>query len=127
MSEIFRTSNTILNVSHGLVNHNLSVSALHVLRGVGEGGAVLGGGVLRPMWSDVAQDHHHRAVRVHFLRRAEVVNALVCDDVSEVVLQREQNDFDMAHAGNQPGLILNSTDLDLLCGWLELRASPMLS
>lgn len=42
------------------------------------------------MRGDVAQDHHDGAVRVHSLRRAEVVNALIGDDVGEVVLWREQ-------------------------------------
>lgn len=63
-----------------------SRSTLHVLRRVGEGGAVLGGGVLRPVRRHVAQDHHDGAVGVHSLGRAEVVNALVGDDVGEVVL-----------------------------------------
>lgn len=66
------------------------VSGLHVLRRVGEGGAVLGGGVLRPVRRHVAQDHHDGAVGVHPLRRAEVVDAFVGDDVGEVVLWREQ-------------------------------------
>lgn len=61
-----------------------------MLRRIGEGGAVLGGGVLRPVWSHVAQDHHHRTVRVRSLRCAEVVDAFICDDVSEVVLWGEQ-------------------------------------
>lgn len=67
-----------------------SGSGLHVLGGIGEGGAVLGGGVLRPVRRDVAQDHHDGPVRVHSLRRAEVVHAFICDDVGEVVLWREQ-------------------------------------
>lgn len=41
------------------------------------------------MRRDVAQDHHDGAVRVHSLRRAEVANAFICDDVGEVVLWRE--------------------------------------
>lgn len=42
------------------------------------------------MRRDVAQDHHDGAVGVHSLRRAEVADAFVCDDVGEVVLWREQ-------------------------------------
>lgn len=37
----------------------------------------------------VAQDHHDGAVGVHSLGRAEVVNALIGDDVGEVVLWGE--------------------------------------
>lgn len=38
----------------------------------------------------MAQDHHDRAVRVHSLRHAEVIDAVVGDDVCQVVLWREQ-------------------------------------
>lgn len=65
-------------------------SALHVLRSVGEGGAVLRGGVLRSVRSDVAQHHHNGAVRIHPLGHAEVVDAVVGDDVCQVVLWGEQ-------------------------------------
>lgn len=57
---------------------------------VGEGRAVLRGRVLRPMRSNVAQDHHDGAVRVHSLRHTEVGDAVVGNDVCQVVLWREQ-------------------------------------
>lgn len=59
---------------------------LHVLRCVGEGRTVLRGGVLGSVRRHVAQDHHHRAVRVHSLRHTEVVDAVVGNDVCQVVL-----------------------------------------
>lgn len=37
----------------------------------------------------MAQDHHDRAVRVHSLRHAEVVDAVIGNDVCQVVLWRE--------------------------------------
>lgn len=82
-------SGPILSIGHSWVD-GYSGSGLHVLGGIGEGGAVLGGGVLRPVRRNVAQDHHDGPVRVHPLRRAEVVHAFICDDVGEVVLWREQ-------------------------------------
>lgn len=42
------------------------------------------------MWRYVAQDHHDGAVRVHPLRHAEVADAVVGDNVSQVVLWSEQ-------------------------------------
>lgn len=38
----------------------------------------------------MAQDHHDRTVRVHPLRHTEVVNAVVGNDVCQVVLWSEQ-------------------------------------
>lgn len=38
----------------------------------------------------MAQDHHDRAVRVHSLRHAEVVDAVVGNDVCQVILRTEQ-------------------------------------
>lgn len=63
---------------------------LHVLWCVREGGAVLGGGVLWPVGSNVAQDHHDRTVRVHPFRHTKVVDAVVGDDVCQVVLWSER-------------------------------------
>lgn len=77
------------------------VGVLHVLRGVGEGGAVLGGRVLWTVRGHVAQHHHHRPVGIHPLGHAEVVDAVVGDDVRQVVLhegnmeQRTCTCFDM--------------------------------
>ena len=34
----------------------------------------------------MAQDHHDRTVRVHLLRHPEVVNAVIGDDICQVVL-----------------------------------------
>lgn len=79
---------------HSLVKSKLllafSLIVLHVLWCVGEGGAVLRGGVFWSVWSDMAQDHHDRTVRVHPLRHTEVVDAVVGNDVCQVVLRREQ-------------------------------------
>lgn len=41
------------------------------------------------MWGYVAQDHHDRTVRVHPLGHTEVVDAVVGDDVCQVVLWSE--------------------------------------
>lgn len=60
---------------------------LHVLRGVGESRAVLRGRVLWTVWGHVAQHHHHRPVGIHLLGHAEVVDAVVGNDVRQVVLQ----------------------------------------
>lgn len=38
----------------------------------------------------MAQDHHHGTVRVHPLRHAEVVDAVVGNDICQVVLGSEQ-------------------------------------
>lgn len=38
----------------------------------------------------MAQDHHDRTVRVHPLRHAEVVDAVVGNDVCQVILWIEQ-------------------------------------
>lgn len=61
-----------------------------MLRRVGEGRAVLRGGVLGSVRGDVAQDHHNRTVRVHSLRHTEVVDAVVGNDVCQVILRAEQ-------------------------------------
>lgn len=63
--------------------------SLHVLRGVGEGKAVLWSRVLWTVWSHMAQDHHDGPVRVHLLGHTEVVDAVVGDDVCQVVLERK--------------------------------------
>lgn len=62
----------------------------HVLRCVGESGAVLRGGVLWTVRRHVAQDHHDGPVRIHPLGHAEVVGAVVGNDVCQVVLRSEQ-------------------------------------
>lgn len=59
---------------------------LHVLRCVGEGRAVLRGGVLWAVRSDVAHDHHDGTMGVHLLGHAEVVDAVVGNEVCQVVL-----------------------------------------
>lgn len=64
----------------------------HVLRSVGEGGAVLGGRVLWTVRGHVAQHHHHRPVGIHPLGHAEVVDAVVGDDVRQVVLHGRHMD-----------------------------------
>lgn len=66
------------------------VGILHVLRGVGEGGAVLGGRVLWTVRGNVAQHHHDRPVGIHPLGHAEVVDTVVGDDVCQVVLHGGQ-------------------------------------
>ncbi len=67
-----------------------SEASLHVLRCVGEGRAVLRGGVLWTVRRNMAQDHHDGTVRVHPLRHAEVVDAVVGNDVCQVVLWSER-------------------------------------
>lgn len=72
----------------------------------------------------MAQDHHHRAVRVHSLRRAEVVDAFICDDVCKVVLWRQKVSQQIEQSDSETaGLtqILSRSDSDLLFAWLEFR------
>lgn len=57
-----------------------------MLGGVGEGRAVLRGGVLWSVGGSMTQDHHDGPVGVHLLRHAEVVDAVVGDDIRQVVL-----------------------------------------
>lgn len=42
------------------------------------------------MRSGVTDDHHHRAVRVHALRHAEKVSAVVGDQICEIVLEKRE-------------------------------------
>ena len=62
----------------------------HVLRGIGECGGVLRRCILRPMGGSVAHDHENGPMGVHPLRRPEVVNAVICDQVCQVVLSIER-------------------------------------
>ena len=57
---------------------------------VGECGGVLRCCILRPMGGSVAQDHENGPMGVHPLRRPEVVNAVICDQVCQVVLSIER-------------------------------------
>jgi hypothetical protein len=43
------------------------------------------------MGGSVAQDHHHWSVGVHPLGRAEVVDAVIGDDVCEIVLWKQES------------------------------------
>lgn len=43
------------------------------------------------MWGSVAQDHHYWSVGVHPLRGAEVVEAVIGDDVCEIVLWKQES------------------------------------
>lgn len=66
--------------------HEGLLSFLHVLGCIGKGRAVLRGAVLWAVRGNMAQDHHDRTVRVHPLGHAEVVDAVIGNDVCQVVL-----------------------------------------
>lgn len=61
----------------------------HVLRRVGESGAVLRGRVLRAVRGNVTQNHHDGTVGIHPLGQSEVVDAVVGDDIRQVILWRK--------------------------------------
>lgn len=62
---------------------------LHVLRSIWEVLSVLWSRVLWAMRSCMTDDHHDRAVRVHPLGHAEKVDAVIGDQICEIVLDKE--------------------------------------
>ena len=66
---------------------SVCVHNVHVLRGVGEHLRVLRRRVLGAVGGGVADDHHDRPMRVHLLGHAEEIDAVVGDQVGEVVLE----------------------------------------
>lgn len=66
-------------------------SDLHVLGGIGVELGELGGRVLGAVGRGVADDHHDGSVGVYPLRHPEVINALISDEVCEVVLEHRIN------------------------------------
>lgn len=70
------------------------MSNLHVLRRVGKVLGVLWRRVLRPVGGGVADDHHDGTVGVDPFGRAEKIDAVIGDQVCEVVLvPREREGF----------------------------------
>lgn len=76
-----------LRVQRCSVTGRMNALDSHVLRGVGEELGVLGRRVFWTVGCCVTDHHHHRAVRVHALRHAEIVDTVVGDQISEVVLE----------------------------------------
>ncbi len=62
---------------------------LHVLRSIWEELGVLWSRVFWTMRGSVTDDHHDGTVRVHPLGHAEKVDAVVGDQICEVVLEKE--------------------------------------
>lgn len=64
---------------------------LHMLRSIWEELRILRCRVFWTMRSSVTDDHHHRAVRIHLLRHAEKVDAVIGDQICEIVLGEKKN------------------------------------
>lgn len=66
-----------------------SVCDLHMLRSVWEVLSILWSRVLWAVRSCVTDDHHDRTVGIHPLGHAEKVDAVVGDQICEIVLDKE--------------------------------------
>lgn len=52
--------------------------------------SILWGRVFWSMRGGVADDHHHRTVRVYLLGHSEEAEAVIGDQICEIILQKEE-------------------------------------